>query len=561
VIALNGRTRIALVLTILAIVLEGSAISDWRVTRATSTGWKIDAFTVKDPYNGIGANESSDTFSPEENIQIYAKLTYNDFPISQRLISFQLTGPPNPERNVTQVYTGLTNSSGLASTPALSETTFGEWTVLTSAQVTSEILVNDSLTFMLGWILNFTSLRTVNESFQEQTQFAKGATMGVEIGLLNIAMTEKNVTLSISALDSLGFEVNSTRINVIVPSSEAPAVHHIFMQIPANANVGSAILYANAYKTTYDSGRVPYCPQITRSFTIGTRNLSILQITPSSQKAYKNETLSINVLVANTGDASESFNVTIYGNETTIDQIAIFDLMPSASAVVSFVWHTGETTVGRYLIKAALTTSAGEDPSDNIFTDGFVEIVERVHDIQVLNVTPSVFTTYAGILVDIRVTLKNVGTESETVDVVLYSDDTIIGTWNVNSLVSLEERTIVFNWDTANAPVGDHVISAYAVPVQREQKVDDNTFVDGHITILAPAQQYAPNNWIYWMLAFLALLFLIILVSAILLLSRRRKRNREKNEFISGWTAWYYCQRLSKTSEFAKESRNPKRTN
>jgi len=556
-VAMNGRIRIALVLTVLLLVIEAITITGQAVTKATATGWKIDAFTAKNPLSGLGENESCDAFSPEENIQIYAKLTYNDFPISQRLISFQLIGPPNEKENITHVYTGLTNDSGLASTPALSETTFGEWTALVSTQVTSEILINDSLTFNFGWIVNFTSIKTINALFEEQTQFTKGTMIGVEIGLCNIALTEKNVALSISILDSLGFYVNSTEMNVIVPANETAAFYYLFMQIPMNAHLGFASLYANVYRPTNDSGGIPYCPQITRIFTLGKRNLSILQVKPSSQTVYKNETVFINVLIANTGDTPESFNVSTYRNETALDQITILNLMPSANITVSFVWHTAEDALGKYLIKAVLSTSSiEEDQSDNTLTGGFVDIIELVHDIEISGITPSAFTIYAGSFLDIGVTIKNKGTEPEKVDLTLYYDNNIINTWNTSSLASLEERTIVFRWNTANVPVGDYILNAYLVPVEGEENIADNTLTDGSITILAPSKTYA-YDWTYWILSLLALLFLLILVPATLLF-RKRKRKTKENDFISGWTAWYYGYRMPESSHHMERGRNHK---
>ncbi|MBS7620639.1 hypothetical protein KEJ32_00705, partial [Candidatus Bathyarchaeota archaeon] len=55
-----------------------------------SSGRSIDLFTQKEPFSGKGLNEPSDSFQPQEEVILYALVTYNNYPVQNKLVAFQV---------------------------------------------------------------------------------------------------------------------------------------------------------------------------------------------------------------------------------------------------------------------------------------------------------------------------------------------------------------------------------------------------------------------------------------------------------------------------------------
>lgn len=550
---MNVRIAITAFLTIMILTLEATAISG---THAASgdIGWRIDLYAPRYPHNGMGPNMPSDAFAPDENIQIFAKLTYNGFPIPRYLISFEISGPPNPAQNVTQLYTGQTNDSGITQTPMFRETIFGKWTALATAQVDNDNSINDSLTFEFGWIVQTTSLTIMNRALTNQTVFPRGSEMVVEVNLLNTAMDNRNTTLSLEMYDSLGFNINSARTGISVPANETPTAYQFFLEIPENATNGLASIYVNAYKTMFDLGGIAYCPQLSSSFLIMHRNVAVLQVTPSTLLAFKNESISINVKVRNDGDISESFNVTIYRNDTVIATMAVTNLEPSTERMLTVVWNTAQTEEGQYVIAAvASSVPEGDDPSDNTAISDIIRILQRVHDIEVTDVSPLSYSVYAGQILEINVTIRNKGTQTESTRVFLYYDNVTAGSWNFDQIQAESQKSMALSWDTSNVPEGNYTISAFAVPVEGENSIEDNTRVGGRVRIIASQiRGYFSFNWIDWILLSLFLLMIVLLVMTLFYRRRKAREQKSTSSFDSGWTAWYYGYQLRRESQRSK---------
>jgi CARDB len=544
-VAMNSRIEMTVVLTVLILTLQGMAISG-SGTAQGETGWRIDAFTLKDPHSGVGPNVPSDAFSPDEDIQIFGKLTYNAFPLSNYLISFEISGPPDPAQNRTHLYTGQTNDSGITETPRFRGTTLGEWSVMVSAEVASGITINDSLTFKFDWIVRTTSLTTTNESFKNQTTFSRGNNIMININLVNIAMDEEDTTLSLEISDSLGLNIYSATTEIFVAANETPTTCHFLLKIPENAANGVANIYVNAFKNTFDSGGIPYCPQLESSFLIMHRNIAVLQVTPSSLSVFKNESVSINVKVRNDGEIPESFNVTVYRNATEIATIPVVDLNPSSESTLTAIWKTDQTEEGKYVIMAnASSVPEGDDPSDNTATDGIVKVMQRIHDIALTDVAPLSNSVYAGQTLEINVTIKNKGTQTESTLVYLYYNNNVAGSWNISQIQAENQQGVILPWNTIDVPEGNYTISAFATPVEGEDNIADNTRVDGRVRIMAsPASGFYTLNWIDWILLFLFLLMLILLIVIFFHGRRRTRQKKASNSFDSGWTAWYYGYQL-----------------
>jgi len=229
------------------------------------------------------------------------------------------------------------------------------------------------------------------------------------------------------------------------------------------------------------------------TFTDGTvelmeplHDVAVTNVTRASNLVLQGNTISINVTVQNQGTDSETFDVSCYVNSTAIGDPQTITLGPTASTKLTFKWDTSGFAIGNYVTSATASPVPDEDDTtDNTFIDGTIELVAQpVHDIAVINVTPSTTSVLVGQPVSIEVTVRNEGTETETFDITTKYDDTEIEVKTVTSLPAGYNRTEIFRWDTAGVLSGNYTISAEASLVPSETDAADNTFVYGNVTLL-----------------------------------------------------------------------------
>ncbi|MDI6690239.1 MAG: CARDB domain-containing protein, partial [Candidatus Bathyarchaeota archaeon] len=107
-----------------------------------------------------------------------------------------------------------------------------------------------------------------------------------------------------------------------------------------------------------------------------------------------------------------------------------------------------------------------------------------VHDVAVVSVVPSVAKVFPCDVVYITVIVKNKGNEAETFNVTTYYNEIVIDTKMVADLPPGAETTLMFAWSTC-VPVGNYTISAVASIVPGETNIEDNTFVNGVVQVMA----------------------------------------------------------------------------
>ncbi len=236
-------SRLAASALIVALIIYACGISAFVATRADSgSGWRVDVYTQQEPFSGAGQDQPSDAFAPDSVVMLFANVTYNDFPVQNIPVTFQVTGPLNDFYNITFVIAAVGNEFGVAqrqfTIPSLGNETetavFGIWTV--NAYIENAA---DSLTFRVGWIIQITSAAT------ESLDPPQGGRLGLDISLENIAMTPKNVTLFVSLYDSSTTLINSTSLELIVD----PGITNLnlTLRISTTAAVGNGTATVLAY--------------------------------------------------------------------------------------------------------------------------------------------------------------------------------------------------------------------------------------------------------------------------------------------------------------------------
>jgi hypothetical protein len=179
------------------------------------------------------------------------------------------------------------------------------------------------------------------------------------------------------------------------------------------------------------------------------------------------------------GGQSQTFNSTVSGG--TLPYSYHWYLNGSAVPSANFSsWTFTPTSAAPYTVYMEVNDSVGAQATSST-ANVIVNFV--VHDVAVTNVTVPVRQAYEGWVINVNVTVANLGNVTETFSVTLSYNSTSISTLPVTELAPNSTQTLVFGWNTTNVPWGNYTISAYAQPVPGETNVANNALVDGTLRI------------------------------------------------------------------------------
>jgi hypothetical protein len=539
-----GLKKLAVMLTITAILLSFTQ-ANMKMVSSSDTGRKIDVFTQKIPFNGKGINQSSDAFEPQELVILYANVTYNEAPMANKLVAFQVNNPANAFQNITVGGVSSTNQSGIAQfsfrIPWPSENAeqiiFGEWFAIATVDIAQQVVV-DTLTFQVGWIIKITNITTLNARLEPQTRYLRGEVIVFDLTVENIALTLKSATIMIDVQDANSYPIIYVEMDNLVFQ---PGENHVraYSQIPITATIGEAKVLAAVYTAPPKIGGVLFSPAALSQFEIISapvpvekHDIAITSVSASPLIAYVGTPVEITVEIVNLGNFTETFDVSICYDIFKIATRKVWSLDSGLNITMSFMWDTSSTSEGNYTIWALADFVPGEvNVANNVFVNGNVTLLSK-HDIAVLNVSPSKILAYIGEIVYVYVVVKNEGNYIESFNATAFYDSNVVGTLFVNSLHPDDEKLLVFYWNTRNVTEGNYTLSAEANVVPGEANIDNNRFVDGVVWV---------KPWVFppvwkipiWLLALLFLLamligILLLLVLICALLRRRRRKKKDK---------------------------------
>jgi len=153
--------------------------------------------------------------------------------------------------------------------------------------------------------------------------------------------------------------------------------------------------------------------------------------------------------------------------------------------IITYTWNFGDgnitavtsptvthtyTTFGNYSIILNVTDT------DNFYNSSTLTLTVHNVDVAIVDIIVSATEVYIGQTLNISVVVRNEGTTSETFNVTLYYDSTLIGTQTVTDLEPGTEKALNFSWDTTGVtPDVTYSIKAEASGVAGETDTDDNT--------------------------------------------------------------------------------------
>ena len=479
---MNVQREKAAIILMLIIVLLGCLTNVKPILSDNNTGGKIDIFTQKLPFNGAGANQSSDAFQPQELVILYARVTYNEWLVGNQLVAFQVNGPANVFYNITVVSSNFTDENGLTQFSFripwpyenAEQIVFGEWIAVATTNIAGK-LVMDTLTFKVGWILSISDVVTLNADFIPQTQYIKGEDIVFNLTIENIALTNKSATIIINAQDALNHPI----MHIEFSKDFQPGKTNLYTssQVPAETVTGNATISVCAYTSPPDIGGVPYSPAF----------LSEIEITGAIERYYLFVKVDPPYVTSIFGEGwyNKGANVLLNAPE----------YVPGPSGV-------------RYKFS-------------RWDVDGTVEYGNSVT--VVMNTNHTVTAYY---IIQYYLTAKTDPAEVATIEGEGWYDQYVNVTLTAPTVEGYEFKY----WDVDGVPIneGVDVVTVY---------MDEPHTATAHYKCTLPIWGWLLPWWFYWLL--LPILALIIAL-LIFWLYRRKKRKKAQEAFQKGWTAWYY---------------------
>jgi PKD repeat protein len=186
----------------------------------------------------------------------------------------------------------------------------------------------------------------------------------------------------------------------------------------------------------------------------------------------------------------------------------------------SYIWTPTET--GFYKIKAFWpgdTNTLGAESS-------LLNVTVTVQDTAITEIILSEIKVTAGESVTVDVTVVNKGTATETFNVAVYYNNTLIETKTVSELAAGGNRTISFDWDTQGVEKGIYVIKAVAESLPGETQNADNSRTSWVVIETEEEKETAVNIYLYTTIG----LAIAIVAMAAYLLKMRKPKPKQKQK-------------------------------
>lgn len=254
-------------------------------------------------------------------------------------------------------------------------------------------------------------------------------------------------------------------------------------------------------------------------------NVALVSVQPSSRSVFIGEKLTVSVRVKNNGNATESFNVTLYYDSTPIQKETVHSLPPTIEQTILFEWNTSNVEEGSYTLSAYAEPVPGEtNVADNWLKDGIISVKKFppliIHDIAVVWLSAEPTEVYVGENITIKITVSNLGNVPESFNVTVYYDSNIIDVIPVVSMSPYTQEATTLEWNTINAKTGVYTLGANATILEGEINIENNSFKNGKITI---KPTLVLPFWTF-LIPFLIGLAIIILLLIIFYLRNRKKK-------------------------------------
>ena len=228
------------------------------------------------PYGGQGWNIEADSFGPQAEVILFALVTYNEGPVQQKLVGFEVRhGEFYVYREATTNDQGIAQVSFRIPWPCEDPEgrVLGEWVARATVEV-AEMVANDTMPFKVWWPVEIVSIEPKSTVFIKRKPLTSDP-MEFVMEFRTYRMQPVPVYLTIVVYDELGFVIGyDVKYIETFGWNEEGHYCHFFngtwettITLPSHAMVGAAKVYANAFNELPWNYGTPYCPEVTNTIT------------------------------------------------------------------------------------------------------------------------------------------------------------------------------------------------------------------------------------------------------------------------------------------------------
>jgi hypothetical protein len=216
------------------------------------------------PYGGQGPDNPMDLIIPQAEVCLFAEVTYNYWPVQNKLVGFEVE---DPYGGVLLKRTGVTNTEGIAmirfempwpcDDP---ECLIGVWKVTATVDI-SDFRINDTLEYHYDYMVNIWKVTTDKfeynhcEDVEITIEYGTHAQQWYPTLLSAVIMDELDVPIGIALVET---EVGGAEFCSYTNFTSIVTIH-----IPKHAFAGIATIHVNAFDKDPTEGGVPWAPEFT----------------------------------------------------------------------------------------------------------------------------------------------------------------------------------------------------------------------------------------------------------------------------------------------------------
>jgi len=197
---------------------------------------------------------------------------------------------------------------------------------------------------------------------------------------VTIIVKVKNVgtvaeTFSVAAY----YDDNSIETETITNLASGDTLTHTFTWSTAGVAAGNYTIKAIADLpndiNTADNTRV--YGKVTVKIPPPTHDIEVISVSATPTTVNIGNNVTITVVVKNNGIVTETFSITVYGNQTPVATPSEVILTSNEERTITFTWNTAGVEEGRYVIKATASSVPEEaDTTNNTYIDGTVTVMQ-----------------------------------------------------------------------------------------------------------------------------------------------------------------------------------------
>lgn len=159
----------------------------------------------------------------------------------------------------------------------------------------------------------------------------------------------------------------------------------------------------------------------------------------------------------------------------------------SLTPILAYHYNDANLSLSDGPLRMAIVGPEGLATTSSYWVKQIVKLEIRYRDdVAVTNITLSKAVMGQGFNCSIDVTVENQGGYTETFDLTLYANATVVATIQGLSLTNATSTTVAFSWNTTGFAKGNYTLGAVADTVPGETDTGDNTLADKWIIVTLP---------------------------------------------------------------------------